>query len=82
MLFRSLEGHFGYTIGKYLLGLRVLRTNGTKIGYKEALLRNLAKYNNYLIVIDTLIMLIFFNKEKQRGSDRIADTMVVYARSG
>jgi uncharacterized RDD family membrane protein YckC len=76
-----LEGHFGYTVGKYVMGLRVLRTDGTKIGYKEAILRNLSKYNNYLIVFDVLIMLIFFHKEKQRGFDRIANTMVVNVRA-
>lgn len=75
-----LEGRYGYTAGKYLLGLKVIRTNGTKIGYKEALLRNLSKYINNLIVIDALIMLIFFSKEKQRGFDRIADTIVVHVR--
>jgi uncharacterized RDD family membrane protein YckC len=75
-----IEGHFGRTPGKYIMGLRVLKTDGTKIGYKEAILRNLSKYNNVLIVIDVLIMLIFFNREKQRGSDRIADTMVVHTR--
>ena len=75
-----LEGRYGYTAGKYLLSLKVIRTNGTKIGYKEALLRNLSKYINNLIVIDALIMLIFFNKEKQRGFDRIADTIVVHVR--
>jgi hypothetical protein len=32
-------------------------------------------------VIDALIMLIFFNKEKQRGFDKIANTMVVHAKS-
>lgn len=76
-----LEGHYGYTIGKYLLGLRVLRTNGTKIGYKEAILRNISKYIDNLIIIDTLIMLIFFYNEKQRGFDRIANTMVVHLRN-
>ncbi len=75
-----LEGHFGRTPGKYLMGLGVLKTNGTKIGYKEAILRNLSKYNNYLIVFDVLIMLIFFYREKQRGFDRIADTIVVHTR--
>ncbi|OPY30028.1 MAG: RDD family protein [Methanocella sp. PtaU1.Bin125] len=76
-----LEGHFGYTPGKYVMGLRVLQTDGTKIGYKEAILRNLSKYINNLIVIDTLIMLVFFYREKQRGFDRIANTMVVRIRS-
>jgi uncharacterized RDD family membrane protein YckC len=76
-----MEGHFGYTVGKYLLGLRVLRTNGTKIGYREAILRNIPKYLNVLIIVDVLIMLIFFNREKQRGFDRIANTMVVHIRN-
>jgi uncharacterized RDD family membrane protein YckC len=75
-----LEGHFGCTAGKKIMGLWVLRTDGTKIGYKEAILRNLSKYINNLIVIDTLIMLIFFYKEKQRGLDRMADTIVVHGR--
>jgi uncharacterized RDD family membrane protein YckC len=75
-----MEGHFGYTVGKYFLGLRVLRTNGTKIGYREAILRNIPKYLNVLIIIDMLIMLVFFNREKQRGFDRIANTMVVHLR--
>jgi len=75
-----LEGHFGYTVGKYLLGMRVLKTDGTKIGYKESFLRNLPKYINNLIIIDALIMLIFFNKEKQRGFDKVANTMVIHVR--
>jgi uncharacterized RDD family membrane protein YckC len=76
-----LEGHYGATVGKHIMGLRVYKTDGTKIGYKEALLRNLSKYLNNLIVIDVLIMLLFFNKEKQRGFDKIANTMVVHTRS-
>jgi len=30
-----LEGHFGYTAGKKIMGLRVLRTDGTKIGFAD-----------------------------------------------
>lgn len=75
-----LEGHFGYTAGKKIMGLLVLRTDGTKIGYREAILRNLSKYIHNLIVFDTLIMLIFFYKEKQRGLDRMANTIVVHGR--
>lgn len=75
-----IEGHYGRTPGKYVMGLRVLKTDGTRIGYKEAILRNLSKYNDLLLVIDVLIMLIFFYKEKQRGFDRIANTMVVHTK--
>ncbi len=78
--FIVLEGRFGKTIGKYLMGLTVLKTNGERIGYKNALLRNIPKYIRNFLIIDVLIMLIFFNKEKQRGFDKVADTMVVHLR--
>jgi uncharacterized RDD family membrane protein YckC len=75
-----LEGRFGKTIGKYIMGLTVLKSNGSRIGYREALLRNIPKYVRNFLIIDVLIMLIFFNKEKQRGFDKIADTIVVHLR--
>ena len=73
-----LEGHFGQTLGKYVLGLKVLKADGTKIGYREAILRNIPKYVGNFIVIDALIMLVFFNKDKQRAFDKVADTIVVH----
>ncbi len=78
--FTVLEGRFGKTVGKYVMGLSVLKTSGERIGYKDALLRNIPKYIRNLLIIDVLIMLLFFNKEKQRGFDRVADTMVVHLR--
>lgn len=78
--FIVLEGRFGKTIGKYLMGLTVLKTNGSRIGYKDALLRNIPKYIRNFLIIDVLIMLIFFNREKQRAFDKVADTMVVHLR--
>lgn len=75
-----LEGYFGRTVGKYLMGLKVLREDGTKIGYREAILRNIPKYLSNFIFFDALIMLIFFSKEKQRAFDKVAGTIVVHTR--
>ena len=75
-----LEGYFGRTIGKYILGLKVLKESGTKIGYREAILRNIPKYVGNFIIVDALIMLVFFNKDKQRAFDKVADTIVVHTR--
>ena len=75
-----LEGRYGKTVGKYVMGLTVLKTNGSRIGYKEAFLRSIPKYVRNLLIIDVLIMLIFFGKEKQRGFDKVADTMVVHLK--
>ncbi len=78
--FIVLEGRFGFTPGKWLLGLRVLKEDGTRIGYVEAIIRNIPKVvgNSVFIVIDALLMLLLFNKEKQRGFDKIARTIVVH----
>jgi uncharacterized RDD family membrane protein YckC len=78
--FVILEGRFGRTVGKYLLGLKVLNTGGMPVGYKEALLRNIPKFFGNFIFIDALIMVVFFGKEKQRGFDKVADTIVVHSR--
>jgi uncharacterized RDD family membrane protein YckC len=74
------EGRWGRTPGKYILGLKVLKADGMPIGYKEALLRNIPKFFGNFIIIDALIMVIFFGKEKQRAFDKVADTIVVYTR--
>jgi len=75
-----LEGRFGKTIGKYVMGLMVLKTNGERIGYKEALLRNIPKYFRTPLIIDVILMFLFFYKDRQRAFDRVADTMVVHLR--
>jgi Predicted membrane protein/domain len=78
--FVVLEGQFGATPGKWTLGLRVLREDGTRIGFVEAIIRNIPKVagSSLFLVIDALLMLLVFSKEKQRGFDKIARTIVVY----
>ncbi|MGQ0535811.1 MAG: RDD family protein [Methanobacteriota archaeon] len=71
------EGHDGRSLGKRALALRVMRTDGKPVTYREAFLRNLVKLQPFVFILDTLIMLLFFRAEKQRVSDRIAETIVV-----
>lgn len=80
--FIVLEGRFGFTPGKWLLGLHVLKEDGTRIGYVESIIRNIPKVvgNSVFIVIDALLLMLLFNKEKQRGFDKIARTIVVHKR--
>ena len=47
--------------------------------YRESFLRNLVKVVPPLHVVDTIAMLLFFQKDAQRVSDRIAGTIVVRA---
>jgi uncharacterized RDD family membrane protein YckC len=79
--FIVIEGGFGTTPGKTIMGLRVLREDGTKIGCVESIIRNIPKMvgNSVFLVIDVLLMILLtFNKEKQRGFDKIARTIVVH----
>ncbi len=74
LYFPLLEGRFGQTLGKRLLKLRVLGTNGLPIGYKEAFIRRLSYYFE-IFWVDTLF--IPFSEKKQRAFDVIARTVVV-----
>jgi len=74
LYFPILEGRFGRTVGKRLLGLRVLKENGLPVGYKEAFLRRLSFYFE-IWPIDALF--IPFSQKKQRAFDMVARTVVV-----
>jgi uncharacterized RDD family membrane protein YckC len=77
LYFPLLEGRFGQTLGKRLLGLRVLKEDGLPIGFREAFLRRLSYYFDFLPV-DALFIL--FNQKRQRAFDIIARTVVVQER--
>lgn len=69
-------GWKGRTIGKLMLGMKVVRANGSRVGYFRALVR----YIGYLICYMTLglgFLVIAFNKQKRGLHDFICDTMVV-----
>lgn len=78
LYFVVFEGYFGYTLGKWLFDLRVLRTDGERINYSEAMLRNIPKLFTPIIAVDALIMLLFHRKDRQRLFDRISGTIVIH----
>ncbi len=77
--FTWFEGHEGRSLGKRALGLRVMRAGGAPMTYRAGLLRNLVKLTPLVLALDTLAMLLFLRKDRQRVSDKIADTIVVRA---
>jgi uncharacterized RDD family membrane protein YckC len=77
--FTWFEAHEGRTLGKRALELRVMRLDGRPMTYRESFIRNLVKLTPPLLLLDTLLMLIAFGDDKQRGSDKIAETVVVRA---
>lgn len=77
--FAWFEAHEGRSLGKRALDLRVVRIDGRPMTSRESILRNLVKLVLPLLVLDTIVMLLAFQNEKQRVSDKIAETIVVRA---
>ena len=77
--FAFFDAHLGRTPGKFALQIRVVRVDGRPMGYRQAFLRNLAKLSPPILLLDTIVMLLAFQKTKQRVSDQIAKTIVVRA---
>lgn len=73
--FPLLESHFGRTLGKHLMRLRVRREDGTPIGLGQAFVRRLSMYFDMLWV-DALF--VPFTGKRQRALDIVAKTIVVH----
>jgi uncharacterized RDD family membrane protein YckC len=73
-----LEGLAGATLGKWALGLRVVRSDGGKPGLARSALRNLLRLVDGLPVFNTVgVVLILRSPERARFGDRVAGTRVV-----
>lgn len=72
-----LEGAYGKTLGKMLLGIRVVGATGEDIGFGGAFLRNIpAVFGGWLTWI-VGIAAIAIDDRNQRLFDQVADTYVV-----
>jgi CheY-like chemotaxis protein len=72
ILFSALEAYKGETLGKFMLGLRVVKRDGSKITFTEAAVRNAGKV--FLLPVDLLLGL----KYRKHGYIRFFD---YYTRS-
>ncbi len=59
--FVVMEAYNGQTIGKYLMSIRVVKTNGDKITILESAIRNIGKV--FLLPLDILIGMLFYRKK-------------------
>jgi uncharacterized RDD family membrane protein YckC len=78
--FVILEGAFGATVGKVVLGIRVRRLDGSRIGFGPALIRNLARVvDAFPYVIPYLVggIAVIRSDTDQRFGDRWAKTVVI-----
>ena len=82
MYFIVLEGVFGATLGKWLVGLRVVRIDGGRPGLVKSTLRNTLRLADSLPFLSILgAVLILTSPERTRIGDRVAGTRVIRVRS-
>jgi uncharacterized RDD family membrane protein YckC len=68
----------GKTIGMALLGIRVVRTDGTPIGPRQAVIRTLTLPLSFLL-LGLGFLGILVNRDRHALHDRLAGTAVVYS---
>ena len=72
-----MEAYVGWTVGKRILGMKVVDGSGNKIGLSKSVIRNLLRFVDGLPALNILgIILIISSPEGQRFGDRIAKTFV------
>ena len=74
-----LEGFNGQTLGKRLLGLKAVKTDGKNLSYDHAAIRNFGKA--FLMPFDIVIGLRMKNLEFIRYFDKFAGTTVINLRT-
>ena len=73
-----LEGYFGRTIGKLVMGIRVVLKGNGSPGLNKSLVRNLLRLVDGLPAFNILgVVLILVTKERTRVGDLVANTRVV-----
>ena len=73
----AMEATQGATLGKMVLGLRVVRVDGSPIGWSESIIRNLLRVIDGIGAYLVGAILIWTSPQKQRLGDRVAKTVVV-----
>jgi uncharacterized RDD family membrane protein YckC len=79
LYFIVLDVSWGATIGKRVLGLHVQMTNGGKVPFDKAFIRNISKIFWLFLVLDWLIGILTPGDKRQKYTDRWAGTTVVQA---
>jgi len=76
--FIGMEAYVGWTVGKKVMGMRVVDGTGNKIGLSKSAVRNLLRMIDGLPTLNILgVILIALSPKGQRFGDRVVKTFVV-----
>jgi len=82
LYFAVTESMWGASIGKSLLGMRVVGADGNKPLFVNALIRNASRIHGLIFLLDFILGLVLEGDPRQRFLDRIAKTVVYQAKGG
>ena len=69
----------GQTLGKMLMGVKIIKTDGSPVGIGRAILRYIGYLVSYIIILIGYLM-VAWDSKKQGLHDKIAGTYVVRTR--
>lgn len=81
--FIIMEAMLGATLGKLVLGIRIVKLDGSPIGWGESIIRNLLRYIDqipYGVPYLLGAIMVWTSPTRQRLGDRVAHTVVVRRR--
>jgi len=70
------ETTYGTTIGKHLLGLKVVTKADQKISLEKAFIRNISKIHEAFLLLDVIIGIVTLPDLNQKYTDEIANTTI------
>lgn len=71
------EAYYGQTVGKRLVGVRVVSEDGTEIGFSDVVIRNVLRIIDGIAVYLVGALFIWLSDDNQRLGDRVGNTVVV-----
>jgi uncharacterized RDD family membrane protein YckC len=74
--FTIAELSYGYTIGKKLVNLKVVTSDGKKLSLESAFLRNISKIHFIFLILDTIGGFFLSTDPHQKYVDQIAHTTI------
>jgi uncharacterized RDD family membrane protein YckC len=79
--YTAMEALLGASLGKLLLGLRVVMVDGTPVSWPAAIVRNVLRIVDGFLVYLVAALLVWTSPKRQRLGDRVAGTVVIRQRN-
>ncbi len=79
LYFSFAEAGYGCTLGKRVVGLKVVTVDGARPSLEKAFIRNVSKIHWVLLLLDVVGGLATSGDPRQKFSDRVAGTTIVGA---